>query len=101
MTTVMRRRWPQMLALSIVAAGVVLAASPAWASPGSHADEPETPTVSAMHEACEAGDADGMIAAMESLTEEDWQGMEMEENMHGSNDGFMGAGMMGMGSMMY
>ena len=91
-----------MLALSIVTVGVVLAASPAWASPGSHADEPETSTANAMHEACEAGDAgdaDGMIAAMESLTEEDWQGME--EHTHGSGDGFMGAGMMGTGSMMH
>ncbi len=85
--------------MSIVAAGVVLAASPAWASPGSDADELETSTLSAMHEACEAGDADGMIAAMESLTEEDWE--EMEEHMLGGHDGFMGAGMMDMGSMMH
>ena len=99
MTKVMQRRWPQVLALSIVTVGVVLAASPAWASPGSHADEPGTSALSAMHEACEAGDADGMIAAMESLTEEDWQ--EMEEHMHGNHDGFMGAGMMDMGSMMH
>ncbi len=99
MTKVMRRRWAKMVAVSIVAAGVVLVASPAWASPGSHADEPETPATEATHEACEAGDADGMIAAMESLTEEDWQAME--EHMNGEHDEFMGAGMMGMGSMMH
>ena len=52
-----------------------------------------------MHEACEAGDADGMTGAMESLTKEDWQAMG--EHMNGERDEFMGSGMMGMGSMMH
>lgn len=99
MPEVMRRRWAQVLAAGFVAVGVMLATIPAWAAPAGHTDEPTTPATEAMHEACEAGDADGMTGAMESLTKEDWQAMG--EHMNGERDEFMGSGMMGMGSMMH
>lgn len=49
-------------------------------------------THGAMHEACEAGDVQGMTDAMDSLTDEDWAAME--EHMSDGHHEAMGSGMM-------
>ena len=106
MDTLLGRRWGLVLMLGIVGAAVALSTMPAWASPGDDGEDLDTPGVAAMHEACEAGDVDGMIAAMESLTDEDWGEMgehmhdDIDDDMDDDHEGFMGDGMMGMGSHM-
>lgn len=102
MNTVLRRRWALILVLGIVGVAAALSTIPAWASPGHDGDALESPGLAAMHEACEAGDVDGMIAAMESLTSEDWDemGEHMGDEMGDDHGGSMGDGMMGTGSHM-
>lgn len=72
-------------------------AIPVLAAPFRQADEAASDAYTAMHEACETGDVQGMADTMDSLSEEDWEAMgeHMTDDHHGST----GSSMMGSGGM--
>ena len=72
----------------------------AWASGSWQEAPPMTGNSAAMHGACVSGNSQAMRAAMENLTEEDWQAMGayMRDGNHGGMMG--GSPHSGMGDMM-
>jgi hypothetical protein len=83
-------------AVAVVVLGAILAA-PAWAAASRQGDGPSPDSISAMHAACEAGDAQGMRASMEGLSDEDREAMgeHMGNDGHGAMNGHMGGAMAG------
>ncbi|MBI4218803.1 MAG: hypothetical protein HY682_01575 [Chloroflexi bacterium] len=104
----MKKRLLLASALTLVLVGIGGSAV-AWAA-GSRQETPQTPpltgNLAAMHGACVSGNAEAMQAAMNNLTEEDWQAMaaQMNARMNGGSHGNMmgggGGGMMGSGGGM-
>ncbi len=76
--------------------GVALAV-PVWAAPSGQTEGPAPDVYTAMHDECEGGDVQGMVEAMDALTDDDWDAMG--GHMSDGHYGTMGSSMMRIGVM--
>ncbi|MBI4311017.1 MAG: hypothetical protein HY681_04465 [Chloroflexi bacterium] len=88
--------WIGVAAVVIALVSGAVLTLPAWAAQPQPGQGHSAGASEKMHEACQAGDVQGMQDPMNSLSQEDWDAMK--GHMNDGHHGAMGSGMSGMGS---